>query len=327
MLLQGEIMNFNGITISSGGIYISSGSGSSEKTNYGNETVSNINVSSSLRLNGTTVNGKVNAGGSITATNATVEKMNAGGSTTITDTTCRGTVNTGGSITSTHSIAEALSAGGSVTVVSSKILNKVSAGGSVTANRCEQLGRVSAGGSVDISECPDVNSVSASNHVTLQQSKVQGDVSSGSEVTIANSMIGGTLSCCSNRLVIEESTIDTIDLRCSGGMSIRSGGISFGGGNFSNVVVSGGSFSMSGGRIMIGSGTDTSNVFINGVPLSQLQAQKSSGSEKKESGPKQVLELRNCTVKNIIFEGGNGEVILSGNSELAGSITGGKVKD
>jgi len=94
-------------------------------------------------------------------------------------------------------------------------------------------------------------------------------------VTIVNSTIGGTLFCYSNRLVIEGSTIDTIDLRCSGGVSIRSGGIS-----------------------LLGV---TNNVFINGVSLSQLQAQKSFNSEKKDGSPKQILELRNCTIKNIIF--------------------------
>lgn len=40
----------------------------------------------------------------------------------------------------------------------------------------------------------------------------------------------------------------------------------------------------------------------------------------------QVIELKNSTVKHIIFEGGNGAIILNGNSEVTTSITGGKIK-
>lgn len=108
-------------------------------------------------------------------------------------------------------------------------------------------------------------------------------------------------------------------------MSIRGGTVRFG----NNVVMTGGggSICMSGGNIMLGSGTNPSSVFINGVPLSQLQQTSSTQQSKETSGPKQILELRNCTVKNVIFEGRNGEVILSGTSTLSGNITGGKVKD
>lgn len=189
------------------------------------------------------------------------------------------------------------------------------------------MGVVKAGGSADLDECPNIQSISAGNHVTLRQSAVQGNVSSGSDVTVENSKIDGTLTCSSNHLVIEGSQIDTIDLRCAGA-SIHSSGISFGNNvvSMGNVFVSGGSsISMSGGNIMIGSGTRSNNVFINGVPLSKLQSQNQSSSASNDV-TKQVLELRNCTVRNIIFEGGKGEVILSGTSSVLGDITGGQVR-
>lgn len=326
-------MSFNGITISSGNVYISNGRNPSEKTNFGAETVSMIDVSSSVRLNGTTVEGTVDAGGSITATNANVDgKIDVGGSATIIQTTCRKKIETGGSIRATNSTAKSLDAGGSITVVSSKISHKVDAGGSITANRCEKLGRVDSGGSANIDECPSIESISAGGHVTLQDSTVLGDVSSGTDATVRNSKIHGTLSCPSNHLVIEDSEIDTIDLRCANSMSISAGGMSIRGGTvrFGNNVVmtnGGGSICISNGNIMLDSNTNPNNVFIDGVPLSHLQQASSSQQSKEVSGPKQILELRNCTVRNVIFEGQNGEVILSEDSTLSGNITGGKVQD
>ncbi len=240
------------------------------------------------------------------ATNANVGSIVAGGSISISNTISQGKVDAGGSIKANNSSAKTLDAGGSITVISSKVLNKTDAGGSITANRCEQLGSVKAGGSVDIDECPNISSISAGGHITLNRSKITENVSGGGNATVTYSQIAGRLTCSSNHLIIEGSEIDTIDLRCSGSGNI--------------------SISMIGGNIMIGSGTNRNNVFIDGVPLSQLQANKSATTEKKEIGPKQVLELKNSTVKNVIFEGGNGEIILIGDS-IAPTITGGKIKE
>lgn len=70
-----------------------------------------------------------------------------------------------------------------------------------------------------------------------------------------------------------------------------------------------------GHSVFIGSG-----VTINGVVVSNLQAQQG-----QEDVP-QILELRNCKVRNIIFEGKKGEVVLIGDSQVTGTITGGKVR-
>lgn len=43
-------------------------------------------------------------------------------------------------------------------------------------------------------------------------------------------------------------------------------------------------------------------------------------------GCKQTLELKDCVVKNVIFEGGSGEVVLEGESGVIGGIIGGVLK-
>jgi hypothetical protein len=66
----------------------------------------------------------------------------------------------------------------------------------------------------------------------------------------------------------------------------------------------------------------TGVVRINGVVASNLQARQDS-SDKEVT---QILELHNCMVGNVIFESKNGEVVLSGDSQVTGLITGGKIR-
>lgn len=259
------------------------GMGGSEKSNYGKETVDeDIDVSGSLRLNGTTVHGTVDAGGSINAVNAQVQKLDAGGSINI-----------------TRSLFQSLGAGGSITIVESQGKGKADAGGSITANRCKVLGPVKAGGSANLDDCESVQSVIASS-VSLTNTNVVKDVSA-SEIEINNSKIGGKLTCAGERMVISSSTIDTIIVKSRTVM-----------GKNSFMVVNNGSVSM-----FSGSG----NVIINGVPLSSAVQQAAQAPTTK-----QVLELQEgCQVRNIVFEGGKGEVVLKGKSLISGSVTGGKV--
>jgi hypothetical protein len=42
---------------------------------------------------------------------------------------------------------------------------------------------------------------------------------------------------------------------------------------------------------------------------------------------RQILHLDSCEVKNVIFESGNGEIVLAGNSQVTGTITGGKIRE
>ncbi len=311
---------------SMGGVsYVVTSGGRGEKSDFGRETVPQVDCSGSVRLNGTTVTGKVDAGGSINAVGANVGKLDAGGSINLTETTCHGKVDAGGSINATNSQAKMLDAGGSVTVVGSKISHGLDAGGSVTANRCEQIGTVKAGGSANLDECPSVRSVSTGSHATIRDTTVLEDVSAGSDATIRNSKIGRTLSCSSNHLVIEGSEIDTIDLHSAMGVSITSGGMSFGRGG---VFMGGGSVVVSGGASvsMVSIGGRTTSVMIDGVPLDRILAARTSATA-SDAGEKQVIELRNSKVRNIIFEGGRGEVILSGESSVTGSIAGGKIKE
>jgi hypothetical protein len=141
---------------------------------------------------------------------------------------------------------------------------------SITATKCASLGDLSAGEIICLNECPIAQSLQAGRNITIHQSKVLGDVSAGSDVQIEDSTVEETLSCYSNYLVLNESQISAIELKCIKNF-------------FTDLFRS-----------------------------------------KKETS--QILELHNCTVHDITFEGGNGEVILFGKSTVTGTITGGKIQ-
>ncbi len=123
----------------------------------------------------------------------------------------------------------------------------------------------------------------------------EGDVFSYNERKIKNSTVGGTLTAQSNLLVIEDSIINKINLKYLHNNS-----------------------SNHGPRIII-TGARNGKVTVNAVPLKEFQVQNNSGT-------RQILELRNCTVGNVNFEGGDGEIILKGNSKITGHVSGGKIK-
>lgn len=289
------------IHTSSAGRHVWGFSGGNEQRDYGHETVANIKSNSSVNLNATTVRNSVQAGGSIHANGANVTGlMNAGGSIHATDTNAHA-INAGGSASLVNCNIVQVNAGGSTTATRCPSLGDISAGGNITANQCQSVGNVHAGGSASLVECPNILSV-AGDRLTLHSSTVQGDVISGTDVSIKNVNIHGTLTCSSNHQIIEGSTIDTIVLRRPNIMPFGARGHS---------MVFGGGVSM----VQIGNET-----FINGIPISQLHARSARENAVQEQ-PKQILELRNCTVRNVIFEGGNGELITL-ESVVTGDVTG-----
>ncbi len=291
---------------------------------YGNETISSIDCKGNVELNGTTVNGNAAAGGNLRAVNTTVNSIDAGGSISSID--CKGnvelngttvngnaaaggnlravnaTVNSidaGGSLTADNSSAKSLRAGGSITVSNSKVQGNVHAGGSIEGKDNSELGDINADGSVDLSYCT-INSVISKSKIDLIESHVKGDLSFIKEATIKNSTIHGTLTGTTNHLIIEDSKINAINLKYFHHNPIRKNGSR-------DIVVHNHTVYKN------SDGMET----VNGVPLKQFQAQNNSGTQ-------QTLELRNCTVGNVNFEGNDGKIILK-DSKITGQISGGKV--
>jgi hypothetical protein len=250
------------------------------ETIYGKEVVaSNINCSGNLTLKETTVEGNLQAGQSIKADNAFAQVVTAGNRIDI-----------------TNCIVTSLD-GENITAVESEI----------TANRCKVLGAIEAQ-SVFLDECINVQSIYVNRNVSLRQSTVQGDVSAQGDATISGSTINGRLTCRSNQLTIEGSTIDTIYLLSSNDINIRKerSAVFFHapGATFDSCIVN-----ISGGSINLGN--------------PQTQSRNFSAENQEQ---KQILVLQNCTVSRVIFEGGKGEVIMEKDSILKGEVTGGRIR-
>lgn len=263
------------------------------KSNYGSETVSGINCDSHVNLNGTTVQGNIKVDGYLTGTNAKIKNLEVGGFVTLTN---------------------------------SNISDWVTIGGYFIASKCNILGAVTVGSHAEINDC------------TLTS------LTAGSKVEINHSTITDTLTCTSNNLILTASEINTIILKganCANAV--------FGGGKYmiqashidaigDNATVihnypSGRSFGASKYNIqcsnigVIGNNTQVVNTshgtFINGLPSEEYKRQNAYQAPQVS---KQMIELRDCQVQNIIFDG-KGEVVLVGTSKLTGSITNGKIKN
>jgi len=274
-----------------------------EEMYFGAESVDGIDVLSDVRLNGTSVNGNVEAEGSVVATNATVA----------------GTIDATASIEFEDSTAARLRASDNITLISSTVFSMVKADGMIMANRCAQLRQIRAGEFADINACSLIGSVSAKNHVTLRASVVAENVFTGSQATVINSTINGKFTCLSEHMTIEGSTINTIELKCANIISVLNTESGLPG-----ILVRGGSV------IGINYESATSEgVTINGIPLSECIKASTTRRDDLERTEriKQILELKSCVVRDVIFEGGDGEVILSGGSVLHGSVTGGIVRN
>ncbi len=147
-----------------------------------------------------------------------------------------------------------------------EVLETASSSSDLSLTNVTVTGTASAGDDITLNECLIAQSLKAGKSIIIHQSKVLGNVSAGDNVSIEDSQVEGKVTCSSNHLILNDSQISAIELKC------------------------------------------ITSFFTS------------------KKGVPQVLELHNCTVKDITFEGGNGEVILHGNSTVTGKITGGKIR-
>lgn len=216
-----------------------------------------------------------------------------------------GSVIAGDWIFAEHSMAKDMRAGGLITLITSAVFNKIKVGGPFTAIGCPKLGAIDAEKCVTLVNCCYVCSIDRAQIVELKKTHVQGDVTATGKLNVVDSRIFGKLTCTAENLTIEGSIIKTIVLKCpSTGES----------GRRAQTLGAEGA-----------PGTSSESAALNGVPLSELMQLGCASSE----GPvacKQILTLINCAVTDVIFEGGDGEVVLLEGSSVKGTITGGVLK-
>lgn len=273
-----------------GSYNVSAGKPSETKTTYGRRVLAGFQRGDNVTLNHTRVLGEVSIAGNLFADGAALKSINVRGNATLVDTNCVGEAKVEGSLTATRSS-----------------IGSIETKGSLIANECKSLGNVRVGGIASCSDCVAVTITAQ--QVTLNRTRVETNVSVSGQATIRGSSIEGRLTCASNHQVISKSNIGTISLK----LALNADG----------RISSPSSESVG----MAGFGPLT----VDGMSRKILTEQKSGPGEKKEKDKgiekeKQILELIDCNVQKIIFDGGDGEVILKGSSQVdSGEITGGKI--
>ena len=258
------------------------------------EEVQSVNSISDVSLRSIKVLGEVNTARRCTAIDVELRgRVNVGRDFTLMGSKCYKDIGSDENIFVSRSIVKNVEASKNITAIGSKILGTVSAGEKVVASRCSRVEGI-LGCSAVVDNCFSIDFILVNDELSLSLSSVKGSVTCSSAF-VQDSSIGRALTCSSNYLVVESSQIDTICLR---GKEKKDLGYEF-------PVF---------GDMYLMDNSDRDNIFHNGKPLSQTSQRKC-----------QVLELRDCSVNNIIFESGDGEVIIDYKSRIKGVVIGGRV--
>lgn len=249
--------------------------------------------------------------------NETIQKIVSSSDVQIENTTVEKTVLAGNGIIGLKTSAKKLKAGGNIFLVNCTIENKLTAKGSITVNGSTQLGKIKASGSVALNTCSNVQSVTC-NHVSLINSTIHGDVTAKNVSTIENTLIFGKLTCSSKNLHLKKSSIETIVVHCFEGLKFNSEScrISI---EKKDLIFKGFSLAAETHNVLVDVFASPEQIFINGIPLNLVLSETTD--KKKE----QTITLEDSNVKQIIFEGCNGQVVLKGERSSFESITGNQV--
>jgi hypothetical protein len=217
------------------------------------------------------------------------------------DVKVKGAVNASGSLIAVNSVAREFDAGGHLTVTHC-LAQKLWAGGRVKVIKCKKIGRIDGFSDVKIKDCASVGVIECAGVIDIIKSNVIRYVLTGSNAKVSDSRIQGILTCTGRELVIKNSTVASIVFNLPEEDSdIR----------WKNLV-----------RDPYSGAVDVYTV----VPLKE---RINPGTRQgKEEHSRQIVKLYNSTVGNITFEGGNGEVVLQGESSISPVfIVGGNIKE
>lgn len=231
----------------------------------------------------------------------TLSSINQSQDVTLNETTVTGSVNVGGSFSGSNcEIQGSISAGKNVTLWRSSVLRETSAGKDIVVTKCETLESLSAGKDVTLLESNVRIEASAGKDLTAAKCESLGSLSAGKAIYIKSCPKVQSLFAGKNVVLHQSRILGDVSAGCD--VNVEDSQIE--------------------GKL-----TCLSNhLILNGSQMSVIELKCVTDVFVKKEGLRQVLELSNCTVKDIIFEGNNGEVVLLGNSTVTGTIVGGKIR-
>lgn len=261
---------------------------------YGKERLPRVDAGGSIELIGTYVEGGIRAGGSVTAIQARAVTLRAGGRVNLQEALIEASLSAGGSLRALHcGRLGAILIGGSLFCEGCPSILSIAAGGSLTLRQSVVAGAITSGGELLAQGCDGLGVIEAGGRVTLERCLKIGSLSSRGFVTLRNSHLLGDL-YCKQGVHLSHSTVEQ-RITCVANHLV-----------FSDSSI--GAIDMR-------------------APLNLLNFLLRGFTKHSPKGPSQVIELRNTKVGEIHFESGQGEVLLTGSSEVTGAVTGGKIRE
>ncbi|HEV7736535.1 MAG TPA: hypothetical protein VGO47_04085, partial [Chlamydiales bacterium] len=190
----------------------------------------------------------------------------------------------GSAILDGTTVKNGVNVGGNITATKASA-DAMNAGGKIALKGSRVSGQINAGNSVTAIGCEQLGEIKANGCVELDGCPHVNSVSANDRVTLHESKVLGNV-CTSSDVTIQDSTIE-------GTLTCVSNYIAIDGSHIDTIDLRNASERLR----FLGDNSD---------PFSQ------------------IIRLHNCTVKNIIFESGNGQVILAEGSTVTGTITGGQ---
>ena len=227
----------------------------------------------------------------------TVSKINYIGSAILDGTSVTGRVLVTENITATNAIfSSTLSAGGSATITSSDCRQEVRVDGDITAT--DSSTEILLAKNITGIKCTKLGTIRAEEDIEVEDCLNIWSVSAGNYITLCRSTVQENVTA-QKGVSIENSVIGGT-LTCSSNFLVIEG---------SNIDT-----------INLRYSNEISNNPSDGMRLSLQLTENES-----ERQHYQALKLLKSTVNHIIFEGGNGEIVLEEGSRVTGNITGGKI--
>jgi len=269
-------------------------------------------------------------------------------------------VASGGSLTLANQSLDAISVGHSLTLTQSEVHGDVAAGHQINCTDCKIEGNISAGHGLTLKGTTIEGNASVGSNATIENSTIGGTLSTGSSnLKLDNATIGAIrISASGFSSGNANITIRRNSIVGNNNISIHNG-VMTGSSNGQSVIAMGnqGVSTINGYTVKTGNGVTTvmtpdNVVFQNGKRVSgsgpatydayQKQHPEApmvhgpgwaSSKNSDEKGVKAAvasqIELTNKSIVkgDIIFEGGNGKVLLHPGSSFEGKLIGGKIEN
>jgi hypothetical protein len=230
-----------------------------------------------------------------------VSKIKQVGNVILNETTVTGEVFITGNITSTNvNFASTISVSGNATLNSSVCQRELSADGNIIATKTCAKAPFFTIRDINVYQCSELEGITAEGDVDAEDCPSIKSICAGNYIGLRQSIV--------KESVTSKKSVNIQNSKIGGTLTCLS----------NHLIIEGSQIETINLRYLSGL-----SKLSDGMRLSLLTG---GGEENQKESREQVLVLKNCIIKDIIFEGGEGRALLTKDSSIKGEVIGGVVE-